>query len=112
MTKKRTGPLWSSAPVIGKGGEPEIAPIVRCPPKFARAGHDDAFLDSLTGTPPTDADEQSSHDDLRRASAAALWRELAFVYLRLALDDCPHPWWVGRSWRIREELRSRDCPTG
>ncbi len=70
-----------------------------------------SLLDLLTGAPATDADERFSRDDLRRMSAAALWRELVVIHLRLALGDCPRPWSVERYRRIRRELRSRDCPT-
>jgi hypothetical protein len=69
------------------------------------------FLDSLTGTPPTDADERFFHNDLPCMSAAAQWRELTVISLRLALDLQPHWWWIERDRRIREELRHRGCPT-
>jgi hypothetical protein len=64
-------------------------------------------LDSLTGTPPTDAGERFYHEDLPRISSAALWRELTVISLRLALDERPQWWWAERSRRIAEELHRR-----
>lgn len=64
-------------------------------------------LDSLTGTPPTDAGERFYHEDLPRMSSAALWRELTVIHLRLALDERPQWWWAERYHRIAEELRWR-----
>jgi len=64
-------------------------------------------LDSLTGTPPTDAGERFYHEDLPRISSVALWRELTVISLRLALDERVHRWWAERYRRIAEELHRR-----
>ncbi len=42
--------------------------------------------------------------------SVALWREATAIFLRLALNEHLHWWWIERDRRLREELRHRGCP--
>lgn len=83
---------------------------MRSLPDSSQSRKQTAQLDTLTGAPPADLGERFFHDDLQHVPAAALWRELVIIHLRLALEKYPCQWWVDRAQHIVKELHRRGCP--